>query len=177
MKSDKGASKKHNKPRDSLIVGVIYRHPTQDYKSFVKSLSKTLDILNEKKLKYVIVGDINIDSTKYNIASNVTQYMNCLQSLDCNLFIDKPTRVKSGSSSCIDHLYSNLSPDSIVSHIIYSDVSDHFPILSKVDFAAYRKDSEPVYRRKNNLNTDEWYNFNFELKSYLQNVISSDNDD
>ena len=103
--------------------------------------------------------------------------MNCLQSLDCNLFIDKPTRVKSGSSSCIDHLYSNLSPDSIVSHIIYSDVSDHFPILSKVDFAAYRRDNEPVYRRKNNLSTDEWYKFNFELKSYLQDATFSENGD
>ena len=30
----------------------------------------------------------------------------------------------------------------------YSQVSDHFPIFSKVDFGAYRKENEPVNRRK-----------------------------
>ena len=173
LKSSRTDREKKSKSPESLIVGVIYRHPTQDYKSFSKSLSKTLSTLNEKKLNYVIVGDINVNSLKYNVASNITEYINCLQSLSCNLFIDKPTRVKSGCTpSCIDHLYSNLPTDSIISRIIYSDISDHFPILSRIDFAIHRRDNEPVYRRKNNLSTDEWYKFNFDLNSNLRDEIS-----
>ncbi len=166
------AAHKKNNSSDSLIIGVIYRHPTQNYTHFLNSLSKTLHTINERKLNYVIVGDINIDSLKYNIASKITEYVNCLQSYGCNMFIDKPTRVKSGqSSTCIDHVYSNLSVDKIISHIVYSDVSDHFPVLSKIDFAVNRKNNDPIYRRKTNLSKEDWFKFNSDLKQNLDREI------
>ena len=74
---------------------------------YVKSVSPInyQYLLNERKMNYVIVGDINLDTSKYNIASNITEYVNCINSFGCRNFINKPTRVKCGSSSCIDHVY------------------------------------------------------------------------
>ena len=162
--------KEKEKRSKDLILGVIYRHPNQSYKSFTDHLCKTLHALNEKKLNYVIVGDVNIDSSKYNVAYNITDYINTLNSFECNQFIDKPTRVKSNSSTCIDHVYSNLCTESIVNYIILSDISDHYSILSKVDYDINRKSYEPVYRRKTNLSEDEWYAFSFELDEKLKNT-------
>ena len=151
-------------------MGAIYRHPTQNYKVFTDHLSKTLHLLNEKKLNYVIVGDVNIDSSKYNIASNVTDYINCLNSFSCNQFINKPTRVTPNSVSCIDHVYSNLCSESIANFVILSDISDHYSVLSKVDYDINRRSYDPVYRRKTNLSENEWYHFNFELDYMLKTI-------
>ena len=50
--------KPHSK---KLIVGVIYRHPTYDFKTFENKLIDLLISFEDKKCKYVIIGDININ--------------------------------------------------------------------------------------------------------------------
>ena len=111
---------------------------------------------------------------KYNITSNITEYVNCLNSFNCKQFINKPTRIKTGSSStCIDHVYSNLSPTDIESEILIYDVSDHFPIITKIDYAINRKQKEAMYRRKTSLNDQEWLQFSYELGSLLNNELDA----
>ena len=68
---------------------------------------------NSKKQKYFLVGDFNVDLLKYNLATPQTNFLNILNSVGCNAFIDKPTRVTSGTASCIDHVYSNFDTGSI----------------------------------------------------------------
>ena len=94
---------------EKLVIGNIYRHPKQNYMKFSENLCKLLENLNKSKTSYVLVGDINIDILKYSLASNVTNYINSIVSVGCNFHVDKPTRVTRSSSSCIDHVYSNLS--------------------------------------------------------------------
>ena len=102
-------SKPNPKNIQNLVVGIIYRHPGRKYDEFREKLSNQMLLLNQKKIKYYIVGDINIDLMKYNTASNITNYLNALHSVGCNVFTDKPTRITSHSGTCIDHIYSNLS--------------------------------------------------------------------
>ena len=118
--------------KKSFVVGVIYRHPKQHYSRFRDALCKTLDVLNKNKTDYIIVRDANIDFLKYNIANNVTNYANYLNSVGCNVFVDKPTRVTNNTSSCIDHVYSNLHAENIDNYIVLSDASDHFSTLTKI---------------------------------------------
>ena len=73
-------------------------------------------------MKYIIVGDLNIDLNKYNIASNVTHYLNALNSSGCNVFIDKPTRITGHGGSCIDHVYSNFLPNQLENYIVQGDI-------------------------------------------------------
>ena len=83
---DKGSNKSKN-----LVIGVIYRHPGHKYEFFCNKLCKTLNLLNASKTDYVIVGDINIDILKFNLATDVTDYINSLYSVGCNVCINRPT--------------------------------------------------------------------------------------
>ena len=164
--------KTKNITKENLVVGVIYHHPDQGYEAFSESLSRTLHILNKNKTNYVIVGDINLDTEKYNLTSNASNYLNNLCSFGCNMFINKPTRVTSKTATCIDHVYANLSATNIENHIILSDVSDHYATLTKVSGLVREHKHEIIYRRKSHLNENEWKNFNEELKSTLSVKLS-----
>ena len=58
-----------------FTLGVIYPHPGHKYKTFCDKLCNNLDKLNRSKSNYIIVGDFNINFLKYNLASNVTNYV------------------------------------------------------------------------------------------------------
>ena len=95
----------------NVVIGIIYRHPNHHYDVFCEKLCNTINLLNATKTKYIIVGDINIDLQKFNLATDVTNYVNSLYSVGCNICIDQPTRVAKKSATCIDHIYSNLMQD------------------------------------------------------------------
>jgi exonuclease III len=69
--------------------------------NFSEKLSEQLLLLESKKQKYFLVGDFNVDLLKYNLTTPKTNFLNILNSVGCNAFIDKPTRVTSGTASCI----------------------------------------------------------------------------
>ena len=50
---------------------------------------------------------------KYNVSTNVTDYMTAISSMGCNILIDKPTRVTRNRGTCLDHVYTNLDCDTI----------------------------------------------------------------
>ena len=159
-----------NSPKKALekfVIGTIYRHPGSKYIKFCEKLLSSLDILNKNKTNYVLVGDYNINILKYNLVSNVTNYINSLSSIGCTFHVDKPTRVTANSSSCIDHVYSNLSTERLNNNIITSDVSDHFGIVTKINGVIGTSDKQDVYYRKSFLTPPEQEQFNSELKSLL----------
>ena len=159
---------KHNK---HFIVGVIYRHPNHNYETFCEKLCETIDNLNKAKVDYYITGDFNIDIMKYKLASDVTSYVNNLNSVGCNICIDKPTRVDGSAATCIDHVYSNLSPERLDSHILISDVSDHYSLLTKIHGVSSVKDNTDIFFRKSNLSDCEWERFNTELSDILNHEL------
>ena len=83
------------------------------------------------------------------------------------MFIDKPTRVTSDSATCIDHVYSNLLASDLYSHVLLSDVSDHFATLTKISGLGKSHEYDVIYRRKTNLSEQEWKKFNEELHATL----------
>ena len=93
---------------------------------------------------------------KYNLATPNTNYLNALHSVGCNAFIDKPTRIKSGAATCLDHVYSNLDTGSIENHVILAEVSDHFGTLSKIEGITCESNKRNVYYRKTNLSDKKW---------------------
>ena len=46
---------------DKYIIAVIYRHPWDNVGTFSNSLDEKLQILNKKRSKVILMGDINID--------------------------------------------------------------------------------------------------------------------
>ena len=133
-------------------------------------------MLNQKKIKYYIIGDINIDILKYNLASNVTNYLNAIHSTGCNVFVDKPTRITSHSNSCIDHIYSNLPTNMLDNYIIGTEISDHFSTFTRINSLNTPSEPKVSYVRKSNLSEAEWQQVNVSLhESLRKNIPQPDN--
>ena len=156
-----------------FVLGIIYRHPGHKYNTFCNKLCKNLDKLNKTKSNYIIVGDLNIDLLKYNLVTDVTNYVNSLNSMGCNICIDRATRVTSNSSTCIDHVYTNLGSDKVSNDVLITDVSDHFSTLTKISGFTKTKDNADVYVRKSKLSDSEWEQFNSELFNLLDSKLPS----
>ena len=147
---------------NGLIIGVIYRYG-HNVPNFSEKLSEQLLLLNFKKEKYLLVGDFNVNLMKYNLTTPQTAFLNTLNSVGCNAFIDKPTRVSKNTASCIDHVHSNLDTGSLENHIILADVSDHFGTLSKIEGITWEAEKHNCYFRKTNLTDEKWQHFNLDL--------------
>ena len=93
----------------------IYSHPKTDKDTFARYI-KLLPLSKEKKT--IIMGDMNFDIMK-NENLDITE---CLLERGLASFIDQPTRVNEISSTCLDHIYSNMDGES---YIFETDITDH----------------------------------------------------
>ena len=129
-----------------LIVGSIYRHPHNDLNNFEVKFLKTLDYLNLKDFNYVIGGDFNIDLLRND--SFTSNYKNNFISHGCTQIIEDATRFSHKNTPAIlDHLYTNLNENKFKVQIIQSDISDHLPIFSTLDFGNFRKNIQKLWKR------------------------------
>ena len=161
-----------NNKNDSFVIGVIYRHPDHAYRSFSYRLGQNIEKLNKNKSNFIIVGDINIDLLKYNLARNITDYTNIIKSSGCNIHCNLPTRITRDTRSCIDHVYSNFDQYTVDTSVITSDISDHYSTLSKFSTVSFHdKKLKNVYKRKFKLNIEEENNFISDLNTLLNNDV------
>ena len=85
----------------------------------------------KKRTTFSVTYNVNIQ--KYNRTSTAHNCINVSVSNGAIPIITKPTRVTSESSSIIDHIITNDSNHQINSFIFKVDVTDHYPILCKID--------------------------------------------
>ena len=52
--------------KNIILIGSIYRHPTEDSSKFLDDFSDCMEKLVDKKKMFYIIGDINIDINKTN---------------------------------------------------------------------------------------------------------------
>ena len=181
LREKKGTRNNRNPKEKKIVVGIVYRHPENKYEEFCSRLCDTIEKLNQNRTDFVILGDMNVNLLKYNLANNVTNYLQDILSAGCQSFIDIPTRVCVKSTrcevSCLDHLYSNILPNLVETYIIRSGISDHFATLAKVncDINVKSKNSV-VLKRKTKLSDEEIMNFNTDLHSALNGSATYYND-
>ena len=60
--------------KEKYIVGGIYRHPNQSISNFTSAMEPVLNKIAEQKSPCLIVGDINIDLTKYTSSCDTAAY-------------------------------------------------------------------------------------------------------
>ena len=80
------------------------------------------------KTECLIAGDFNIDLLKYDNADTEDFINNLYEHLFIPL-IFRPTRFNINSSTLIDNIFSNKPYDSLISGILITDVSNHFPVF------------------------------------------------
>ena len=155
-------------PHDVYIVG-CYRPPSGDNIKFIDRLNITIQELEPDRSIIVLGGDINLDLLKHANVRNISYYLDLL--LSYNLFpsITKATRFSTQSRSLLDHIFTNYSQTNSKSHIIVTDISDHFPVLLMNEITVpQRKDTIEKIRLFTHLNI---VNFNKDIRNSDWDVV------
>ena len=114
-----------NKP---VVFSVVYRHPrkkSHQRLDFQKQLKNNLETLEDKNIRYYIAGDFNFNLLRYCSNNDVKFYVDDIHGVGCQFLIDKPTRIRNGKCSIVDHILTNDMQNSLTPGILLADVSDH----------------------------------------------------
>ena len=128
---------------------MIYRPPDTDIRKFNDLLNKCLNkIKAEKKLSY-LMGDYNINIINSEQHIPTQEFVDLFASHGHLPYITKPTRVTQRSATLIDNIFSNdtESAEYSLSGILYTDISDHFPIFY-IDYSCSIDDVDTVVHRR-----------------------------
>ena len=126
-----------NKP---LVIGMLYRRPGTSVDKFTEDLVITLNKINQR---CILMGDFNLNLLNEENSNDVQNLVNIMKQFSYNNVITKPTRVSKFSATLIDHIWVNFELTSHCnSQIIFSGVTDHFPIILN-----HKKLSAPSVKR------------------------------
>jgi hypothetical protein len=77
------------------------------------------------------MGDFNINLLKHDKHASTSEFLDLFYSHSFYPLITKPTRIHDNSATLIDNIFCNFSQmDNFVNGIMFTDISDHFPIFS-----------------------------------------------
>ena len=75
------------------------------------------------------MGDFIINLLNSNIHNSTSEFVDTLYESNFFPLINKPTRVTKVSATLIDNIFTNnIKHNGILSSILYTDITDHFPI-------------------------------------------------
>ena len=104
----------------NILIGCFYKPPDTSVSDFNSSISNVLCTLSfENKISY-LMGDFNINLLNCDMHQATNDFVNLLTSNSFLTLISEPTRITSSTATLIDNM---------ASRILYSDLSDHFPIF------------------------------------------------
>ena len=113
-----------------VIVGSVYCPPNTNIGVFNSHMSDILVIIKRERKAAYITGDFNINPLNADSHIPSSEFLELMYS---NLFlpiINRPTRVTHSTATIIDHIYCNNIKDcDIYQGILYTDISDHFPVF------------------------------------------------
>lgn len=113
----------------SFLINFTYRPPSAN-QSWIEKYESQLENVDNMKLEYHILGDLNINYFPDNKRNpySITRWKDVILKYGLKQSIKWPTRVTKHGSTIIDHIYS--SSTSFINEIFVSDlsISDHYPI-------------------------------------------------
>ena len=153
-----------NKP--NILVGCIYRHPSEDLSLFTSEFESIISNISQENMPIHLMGDFNIDLIKYGQHKLTEEYLDMIFSYNLLPIITKPTRITHHTSTLIDHIYVNSTPDNITAGIIVTDISDHLPVFCITDFEIKKQNKHFYIRDYKHFVKDEY------LKDISHGMIS-----
>ena len=160
------------KKQKNIVIGRIYRHPSQNRECFHEAMKSILETLNNEGCEVYITGDKNIDFFQYNTNYQTSVYPDMLLSLGYLPIITKPTRITDHSATLIDHIYTNVPQKLVKCGICLVGITDHLPIFCTVDNKLPTCNERKYFRDfssfKGELFINDLNNLNF------SNLVSSD---
>ncbi|XP_033101098.1 uncharacterized protein LOC117104384, partial [Anneissia japonica] len=116
----------------NIILGTVYGVPDLSLLTFNSDISFLLDVINNENKKTYIAGDFNIDLLKYSTHKQSSEFLGNMFNYNLYPLIHRPTRITTKTATLIDNIFTNNMQTKISPGILYSDISDHFPIYSIV---------------------------------------------
>lgn len=117
-----GISRKKQK---MLFVSTVYIPPKADVNSAISHLENLAERLSSTNNDWVLCEDFNIDITSNVSSRHKKSLTNISNRYRLRQLINKPTRTTLNSSTIIDHIYSTIDPEFLVSNVIKYGLSDH----------------------------------------------------
>ena len=103
-----------------ITIGSIYRPPSFSVTHFVENLENAFEKFEMEKRNCILIGDFNID-----LLTN-SGYLNMVKSSGFSSLLQLPTRSTATTSTCIDHVYTNITNlNHVESGTISTSTSDH----------------------------------------------------
>ena len=122
--------KNHVGKEKNVIIGWIYRPLNTDIAEFNRHMTEILDKMKSENKMVACIGDYNIPLMNIDSHGPSQEFSEMVYSYSMYPCIIKPTRVTTKSASLIDNISCNNMPDSsLFTGILYTDISDHFPIF------------------------------------------------
>ena len=145
-----------NPKKNNVIIGCIYRHHNLDLNDFNIDYFNPLSakLFKEKKTVFLL-GDLNVDLSKYEQHSPTNEFLDSLASSMFLPYIIQPTRVTSNSKTIIDNIFSNIISTDIIIGNLTVTISNHLPqfLIAPEIF----RNSPSI---KSNYFDRDWSNFN-----------------
>ena len=151
-------------------------HLIHHFSDFIETLESTLELLSGFKSDCHIIGDYNINLLNKN--DNVINYTNLFYTYSFFQTNIKPTRVTNKSATLIDHVWTNNMKNYMKSGILYTSLSDHFPVFSLFSIPTHNNSSY-VHLTKRKYGDDKIKSFKDYLKHHnwiteLENTEGAD---
>ena len=114
----------------NIIIGVIYRPPNTDLGTFTQKLNDILNHIKSEKKQVYLMGDFNINILESSSHVPTAEFIETIYSHSFFPLITKPTRLQGNSATLIDNILCNdITNTDMVNGILYTDISDHFPVF------------------------------------------------
>ena len=164
-----------------IVVGSVYRPGTkapgltftQQFAEFSEILSQTLSELGSKYDSVYILGDFNLDVLKIDQNRFVSEYVDTLFAYGFLQIITKPTRISGNSATLIDHIITNSTSRNFDSFILNFRVSDHLPILHKLNLKKNKTKQQKLETR--NFSSSNINKFKNAIQNFNWNHVISEN--
>ena len=132
-------------------------------------------IKTEKKLPY-LTGDFNIDLLNVENHLPSQEFINLMYSHSVFPYITKPSRVTTHSATLIDNIFASNIGDNAktLSGLLYTDITDHFPVFYIDYSSAIQNEAQFVRRRV--FSSQNISKFSTALETVDWSAVSASND-
>ena len=175
-----------NLQKKNIIIGVIYGPPNSNFNLFENEINKILSKTDKENKICYLMGDFNIDLLKSESCDFARRFLEQLLTSSYIPLILKPTRITQHTATLIDNIFTNDTEviDFSSNGIIFSDISDHLPVVHVRYVAAPTETiqkNEYIFKRNfNDSNTQSFINtiksLSWEKVIYNNNEIESYNE-
>ena len=114
----------------NITIVSMYRAPNKPPYKTLNELESLLDLYSNMNSTLILIGDINFDTLKPNVAP-VNTYSELTEQFFLNQCVKSPTRITSKTKTLIDHVLTN-KPDQLNVNVLLNAVADHQSVMTSL---------------------------------------------